>query len=916
MKSHITIRAKGKDRVLSDDLSLSVEFQNPMWNDTEMFSYPVVLPFDGNRDIMKNVDDANSDIRPITLEHEPMQIYVDGVPFASGPMVISEDEELTDGLSVNVDSAVDSFDTMISDLNCNDIPIPESDWSSLIIGEKISDVTVEMQYKFNVYIYDKTGKSSSVEITKYFPAQTASATFEPQALGFSYPGKCKTTGSMQIAVKKTEVSYRNGIKETVPEEEESYINVTDEYLGNARGSSMGGAKFCNARVCYKHYDKDDDGSTSDNVVLVDDGKGGPEDRGPYWVLDAKRPQSGICFYVLYFLECLFKYLDVDYDIDVLKNIEDMKHLCFFTTKCSYRTTDPLFVSSYKDKSGNKAFYPFFTHTVGTKDADKEVKDDERGKLFKEVNEWLSSRGCGGQLELEKPEGIEVNEFTLGTPILGTNTYKLGDNADKIKVNPTLLYAKVTAQIRNMIADEGNFPKMSVSSLLESLENMFGIKFHYDYERKKVTAYLYRDVLQTAKVPRKFYAQVNSIHKVTEKITGVRIGYSDESDSKEQKNNIKNKVKDYDTSYDYIDYPDPASADKTKTTIIDKNYIDIFRNPNHGDMHVYIDQRTGNAYRIKIDSNYTDVNDMHPVLFEVGQFKGVEDGDCSAHNEDFVQEYMSDFVPMQFNDVNYQREKEYVETGGTLVSTDNVVVETINASANTPLFAAYIDEDMEHEFVEQRIRQNLAGNYVNAYLTEVLKCKESYDPTKTDDGNSPLQSYDWGNAIAMMRGGGSDATFEQYDSNYDGFGNNKWRMKSGEYALTSDSIGPFGKLYDYNGVTEGGFGEHFSLKPRAYKQPSWADHPLCDADRYEDGERIRIQSRGYVDTFLKEFVYFLLNRKKYRVKCLASVAQIADIPNHWKEWWLIDGKKCLINKVNTDISVKDGMGEVELEVYSL
>ena len=139
MKSHIAIKAKGKSLTLREDASLSIEFQNPMWNDTEMFSYPVDLPFEGNRNLFKNVDNSTSDIRPITMEHEPMQIYIDGVPFASGPMVISEDEELTDGLSVSVDSAVDSFDSLISDLKCNEVPIPESDLPSLIIGEKISD---------------------------------------------------------------------------------------------------------------------------------------------------------------------------------------------------------------------------------------------------------------------------------------------------------------------------------------------------------------------------------------------------------------------------------------------------------------------------------------------------------------------------------------------------------------------------------------------------------------------------------------------------------------------------------------------------------------------------------------------------------------------------------------------------------
>ena len=916
MKSHIAILARGKERVLDSNASLSLEFQNPMWSDTEMFSYPIDLPFEGNRDLLKNVDDAQSDLRPISFEYEPMQIYVDGVPLASGPMVISEDVELTDQISVNVDSSVESFDSLIADLKCNDIPIPKSDWPSLIIGEKIAHVNLEIQYKFEVYLYDKTGKSSSREIWKYFDPQIAKSTFEPQALGFSYPARCATVGTMQVAEKESEKVFRDGELVLVPKIKESYINVTDEYMANSRGSSLGPAKFCNARVCYKHYGKDSEGHTSSDVVKIDDGKGADEDRGPYWVLDANRPQSGVCFYVLYFLECLFKHLGVSYDIDVLKNIEDMRHLCFFTTKCSYRISDPLYVSSYYDENGVKAFVPFFSQEVGQKDGDQNVSEDDRKLLFQRINDWLYSRGCGGLLELEKLEGMNVNEFTIQAPSEVAGTYKLGDNVDKIEITPTLLYAKATAQIVNMIADEGNFPEMSVSSFLSSMENMFGVKFHYDNERNKVTAYLYRDVLRASSKPRKFHAQVLSVHKVTEKISGVKVGYSAESDSKEQQDNFKKGVRDYDTSYDYIDYPNPATADDQKTTVIDKTYVDLFRYPNHGYMNVYIDQRTGNAYRVKIDSDYSDFNDMRPVLFEVGQFKGVEEGDCSTLNEDFIREYRSDFTPVEFNDVNASREREYYDTHGMLIATDGSVVSSINASSRQPLFAAYIDEDMEHEFVEQRIRQNLASNYVNAYFTEVLSGIESYDPTQTDDGNSPLQHYDWGNAIAMMRGGGGDSTFEQYSSNYDGFGNNKWRIKVGLYALSSDSIDPYGALYDYNGVNSGGFGEHFSLKPRAYKQPSWADHPLCDADRYEDGERIRIQSRGYVDTFLKEFIYFLLNRKKYRIKCLASVAQIADIPNHWKEWWLIDGKKCLINKVSTDITVKDGMGEVELEVYIL
>ena len=93
------------------------------------------------------------------------------------------------------------------------------------------------------------------------------------------------------------------------------------------------------------------------------------------------------------------------------------------------------------------------------------------------------------------------------------------------------------------------------------------------------------------------------------------------------------------------------------------------------------------------------------------------------------------------------------------------------------------------------------------------------------------------------------------------------------------------------------------------QPEWADAPLVV-------NTPSVKNRGYVDTFLIDYIYFILHRKRFYVKCLASVAQIVDIQNHWKEWWNIDGKKCLIDKVNAQVTARDGLGEVELEVFAI
>lgn len=935
--SKLTILANQKPLALQDDFSISIEMSNPLFNDNEMFSYPVEVPLEGNRHVLKNLDDVSSDLRPVSYEHTPMQIIADGIPFASGTAVMSDDEEVSDSLSISIDASTQSFDDLISNLNCNDITIPERYHAQLLIGEKIDEVNVQVTYKTNVVIKYE-GKKGDSKYGSVGDGLKTSATVSPQALGFSYPAKCvETTDTshclnlLHKAALKEERTYADGKKRKMPEVEQSYINVSDAYPNKP---------FCNARVCYKHYALDDDGTTSSSIAELNSSSQF-EDNGKVWVLEADRPQSGICFYVLFFLDCLFEYLGVSFDKSALMEVGDFKRLVFFTTKCAYDTKPLYYGSLYTEEdeeviAGQKKVgdikLGYFWRIV-----DKDHLDD----LFEDVNTWLDSRGCGGKLSLEHPKDKSVEEITYykikystvvrrdkrfaDAPYSDTviehidesskETATVGEGkVSSITTETEVTGAQMSASVVQMFANKDNFPEQSVSTIIESLENQFGIKFYYDYEQKKVTAYLIRDVFrkQEAK-PRSFFANIHSINKISEKITGVRVGYSAESDTKEQRLNVAKGVKDYDTDYDYIEYP----KDRTITSL---TYKEIIHQVYNGQMKVFVDLTTGNKYRVKIDSDFTDRNDMNPSLFEVGAYKGVEYGDCSTENEDFVQEFLSDFQPVGFVDVNYKKalsatestlcftEAEVQPSSGTNI--EGYAATSINGDYAQNIFAVLVDEDMEHEFVTQYIKNTMSSQVADFYVTETLNLVESYDPSNTDDGNSPLQSYDWGLSIAVMRGGGIDSKCESYDINYDGFGNSKWRTVAGKYALSTDSIDTYGNVYDYNGIEEGiGNEERFSLKPRAWVQPDWADGPLIVDDP-------DIKNRGYFDTFMIDYAYFLLNRKKYRIRCTTSVAQIADIQNHWREWWLIDGKKCLINKVNTELSAETGMGEVELEVYSM
>ena len=905
MKSHLVIKVGGEEMALRPDQSIDIEDRNPLFNNVDMFSLPFEAPFKHNRHVLKNMDDPDSTARAIDIEHEPAEIIADGLPLRSGVVVTQEDETMDSGMSINIDAAARSFDDLIGDLDCQDIPIKDR----IQIGEKIGNVYVKVVYGYKV-IVKYEGKKGDEEY--HFDTDAADGKFEPQALGFSHPGICQVIGDKQVAVTKSTREYPGGQVVKVPKEVNNYgnstfINVTDAYGENSEHWGAGGAKYCNARVCYKHYGLNEDGTTSDEVVSSKEyntiGEAMYEDHFPYWVLDADRPQSGICFYVLYFLDCLFAHLGVSFDKSALLAVEDLKHLCFFTTHCKY---------------------------------DSEVINDSSHSFtsLDEVNAWLESRGCGGQLVFEEPETKSIQEFSYKKNDGEWQKVKVGQN--EIASITTEVYATkivwFSANVCKMWANSDNFPDGSVKTILESLENSFGIRFNYDYEKNKVTAYLLRDVFRSQAAPIPFQGSVHSMVPVTEKITGFRMKYSAEGTPKEQADYVRRQKRDYDTDFDYIEYPEGR-------TIIDMTFEDIARTVSSRNANVYVDQTTGNAYRIKINSEATNEADMKPVLFEVGQFKGIEVGDCSTENEDFVKEYVSDFQPISFNDVNYttrvgmESSQEYtVEQGGDTYTFKEIV------AGDQPLLCAYIDEDMEHEFVTQKINNPLSAVLVDMYLTEKLNLVESYDPSNTDEGNSPLQDIDWGLAIAMMRGGGTNMTVQNYDHDYDGFSNDRWRTLAGEYALTSDTMDQMGTEFDYNGAGSGiGDGERFSLKITGYRpfrykyisgqlkistdpaewDASWlvpCANDILDPDAHQILTKIR--TRGLYDTFMAELCYFYLRRKKYKIKVSTTIAQLADIPNHWFRRWDIGGKIGYINKVNYQLAVNKALGEVEIEFFAI
>lgn len=901
MHSHLDIQINGQSLVLPNDFSLSVSEKNPMFNDVSFFSYPANIPTKGNLAVLKNIAHRDSNMRAMDLEHAEASIYADGLPLNHGQVITQDGSEIGGTFEFNIDAQQQSFSELIGDLECQDVKVKDD----LLIGKQIGRIQGSYSCTVRDYVQcfnQETGvllAEGVVGESQVNPYMRANITTLQQ----------KTDGGEILIEAPQALGF--SVAESSPGV--STINVSKPYP----------FPYCNARVCYAHPDVKD-GKTDGIVKGNDSNPSDNHDFGQYWCLDANRPQSGICFYVLYFLDCLFEQLGVEFDNAKLLEIEDFKRLCFFTTKCSYDL----------------------------------VETDEHLITIDQINEWLSTHNCGAQMNIViksgereiKPnasdglfsvsENYDADKDWLVNQRSGNVTYRIV--VSNYYYRQLFGSATVNTYINEMYANSGNFPDASVSNVISSLENSFGIKFLYDPEKRLVTAHLLRDIYKRKGVLN-FNGKVLSMLPLNEKITGVRMAYSAESESKEQRKNLRKGVKDYDTEYDYIEYPEDR-------TVLDLHYGEISKRVSATNMNVYVDLATGNSYRVKIDSAAEDSLSLRPVLFQVAQYKGIEVGDCSERHKDYVKEFISDFQPLSVNIVNAQ---DYTED-----TTGNV----------SPVLAPFLDVDMEHEYLEKKIQQVVFQDIsvktlhhggrarqslekhpwpdgVEMLLTQSLSLAESYDPTQTDSGNSPLQEIDWGLTVGVMRGAGSGSELIEYDRNYDGFDNSRWRDTIAIYELTADTMDVKGAVFDYNGTEYGdGGGERFSLQIRSWaafvyytddqgklhinKDISLAGEavegvigktwlvPCNDDERDWQGNVInKIRSRGLFDTFMLPHAKFLLGRKKYRVSVLTTIAQLLDIRNHWTDFYVLDGKVGLINGVDYEISKSEGVKKATIEFYS-
>lgn len=197
------------------------------------------------------------------------------------------------------------------------------------------------------------------------------------------------------------------------------MNYTNYNISNPYPTSP----FCNVRVC-----------TSD-------------ENGKYKVLDAKRPYSGVCFYVMYFLDCLFKSLKIQVNKKNLINAEDINRLAFFNTKCE----------SYQ--SGEEKQIP--------------------------LSEIRSSDFCGESFSLN----FSKKQWA----------FPLNSDPDHPLFNVEITTGQFSYKGKEVYATNKNYPDVLAKDLIDDLWAAFGLKMFYDATKNECKYAFIKEILTDKEV---------------------------------------------------------------------------------------------------------------------------------------------------------------------------------------------------------------------------------------------------------------------------------------------------------------------------------------------------------------------------------------------------------------------------------
>ena len=557
--------------------------------------------------------------------------------------------------------------------------------------------------------------------------------------------------------------------------------------------------FCNVNMCYQMKAEDKEGNEvvgRGYTVRLARGEGtttGGDGETRY--------NNAPCFYLLYFIDRLFKDMGIHITENQAKNVEDLRRVFMLNYGCHYEEIENSDLDTWGHETPNAKrdrYGQFYLPIIGNlfynwECAGKKImlEEDVLGKvLLRDVNVKKFNQSV---LTIGSIEG-KVTDYTALSDFGLQKTQGEGDNG--------------TYSAYRAYATGENYPNVEIGDIINAMKQMFGIRLLFDGDYKTVRIVLLRNIFRSSEVQEIKCNILENGEKTESSVRGFRMTYGKgEEDTafyyKGFNDLLPHKKEIWvDTSdkHDYTQFQLNAEYDKIKDCASAMNKV------------CYVTPVNGNAYAVKVDE---DEDVLFPALFEVGGFMDAEDGDCTGEDET-IEEVQCGASPVIMNDVNgtyaslftgdlkaptralpgnYSYASDPENPGlGQKIATYSRVATNVQVSMNKML------TEFEFNSWHMEFGDFTVTGKMDVYLSEGFRINMQ-DNYSISNGGTPFDEADTGLQFGIMRGSGKDAqilyapdTIENEDPM-----NDYWEIEPGSGAIDhADTCDNYGELWDYNG----------------------------------------------------------------------------------------------------------------------
>lgn len=772
-----------KYAMLPEDATIAITDTSDIFASGDVWSYSFPLNIRANAHIFGTTGEMHGSRLHEQLNKRRARLWVEGLPLYLGYLKLDDEVDVDEDGNVDVrfESGQKTFEDLIENTNAREVSVGD-----VVIGVALNRKrvirTTGPSYEFTLDgLAAYAIKDERLEDVPWNTFLYA----EEQGIEIKTPYAQR----WPKLVKSHGVVYEGPVRKNI-----DYTNVQTPYDA--------GHPFCNINICYpfKALNEDNEevagrGYTvryAHNKPTVDGGD------------NQTRFNNSPNFYLLYFIDRLFKDMKIHIEENQALAVEDLRRVFLLNYGCYYEEieNDQDYFNSDEHTTPSDKFerYGQFYMKIAAnggegeyllkdwKDGGKPISKDEIiGKvLLRDVN-----------IEIEGENVLSIGSIE-GRVLKATNKYQDHTSRGFESYIDTDIDEALVGYYSSYLAyaTGDNYPNVEISEIISAMKSMFGIRLLFNNDYSTVRIVLLRNIFRNKDVQEISCDIIEPDVKQENSIRGFRMTYGKGTD---------------DTTFFYKGFNDlfPRAAATWKDTTdehdysqwkLDADYNEIKQSVSAMNRTCYVTPITGNAFIIKVDE---DEDVLFPTLFEAAGFMDAEDGDCTGEKET-IEEVQVGAAPVIMNEIGATYASLF---GGDLKApspTDYEQAQKIATFARTTMQSADVTLDVYNiarAFLGMTIPTEIIGHItgkLDVYMSEGFQLR-MLDNYSISNGGTPFDEYDPGLCFGVMRSSGEDASVKYFEDPDDKEENVAWEIEPGSGAVSHpDTCDNYGKEWDYSG----------------------------------------------------------------------------------------------------------------------